>query len=325
MLIPLSVILLILRGQGCHAPAGIKLVGYRYTMKIKIISALLSLFLSIGLLAQDRSEYAIKKPVGISSVDEASTIAQQIVKAAGLKANFVIAEASVPNALAILNKQGKRYVLYNPGFINRITRATGTRWAAVSILAHEIGHHLYNSFSGKPNRGLASELEADQFSGYVLEKMGATLEEAQAAMSVLATPYATATHPARSDRINSIASGWQSAGGIIPDNETGSADVATTRSSRSRDNRYDNNVPTLSVLARLQFNNAPGKVFYITKKLNVVQVGNDEISLLGSLSRSTDKTYPFIISGTDGYRLYISADGQIVNAKGDVIGKVTEA
>ena len=192
----------------------------------------------------------------------------------------------------------------------------------MSILAHEIGHHLYNSLSGKSNKGLATELEADQFSGYVLEKMGATLEEAQAAMNVLATPYATATHPARSDRVNSIASGWQTAGGIIPETETVSENVVKTQPSRSRDN--DVAVPAVSVLARVQFNNAPGKDFYITKRLNVVQVENDEVSLLGSLSRSTDKSYPFIISGTNGYRLYISSDGQIVNAKGNVIGKVTE-
>jgi len=77
-------------------------------------------------------------------------------------------------------------------------------------------------------------------------------------------------------------------------------------------------------LAKLQFNNAPGKDFYITKRLNIVQVENDEVSLLGSLSGSTDKNYPFIISGTNGSRLYISSDGQIVNAKGNIIGKVTE-
>src|SRR6185436_10860107 len=171
-------------------------------MKIKIITLILSIFLSIGLFGQDRYDYTIKKPVGISSINEATTIAQQIVKAAGLKANFTIAEANVPNALAVL-QQGKRYVLYNPGFVNRLTQATGTRWAAVSVLAHEIGHHLYNSLTGKPDKTLATELEADEFSGYVLEKMGASLKDAEAAMKMLATTYATATHPARNVRINS--------------------------------------------------------------------------------------------------------------------------
>jgi hypothetical protein len=297
---------------------------YTTTMKIKIITAILSIFLSIGLFGQDRDDYTIDKPVGISSVNEATTIAEQIVKAVGLKANFIIAEANVPNALAVL-QQGKRYVLYNPGFVNRLTRATGTRWAAVSVLAHEIGHHLYNSFSGKPDKTLATELEADQFSGYVLEKMGASLEEAQAAMKILATPYATYTHPARSVRINSIATGWQSAGGIIPESETISEEVVTSEPIRSRNNRDDHvGFPAAFVLARLQFKNDPGKDYYITKRLNVVKIENDEVSIVGSVDQSDDKSFPFIISGINGYRLYISSGGQIVNAKGDIIGNVTK-
>src|SRR5205085_7375496 len=103
------------------------------------------------------------------------------------------------------------YILYNPRFIDALTRATGTKWAAVSVLAHEIGHHLYR----KPNseRSLATELEADEFSGIVLAKMGASLKDAEAAMNLLATTRATATHPAGADRINSIAAGWKKGGG----------------------------------------------------------------------------------------------------------------
>jgi hypothetical protein len=294
-------------------------------MKIRLITLLLSIFLSIGLFGQEHQEYEIKKPVGISSVNEAATIAEQIVNAVGLQANFMIAEANVTNAVAVL-QQGKRYVLYNPGFINRLTQATGTRWAAVSVLAHEIGHHLYNSFSGKPGKTLATELEADEFSGYVLEKMGASLDDAQAAMNILATTYATATHPARSARINSIASGWQKAGGIITETERIPTDVVKSGPLRSRDNRNEEVViPAASVLARLQFNNAPGKDYYITSRLNIVQVENNEVSLIGKLSGSADKSFPFIISGRNGYRLYISSGGQILNAKGDIIGKVTKA
>lgn len=292
-------------------------------MKNKISTLILSLFLSIGLFGQDGYDYEIKQPVGISSVNEAADIAKQIVNAAGLKANFMIAEANVPNALAVL-QQGKRYVLYNPGFVNKLTRATGTQWAAVSILAHEIGHHLYNTLMGKPTRTLASELEADKFSGYVLEKMGASLEETQAAMNMLATPYATATHPAREDRVNSIALGWQLAGGIIPRSETPGLNRPVPVNSGY--NRNDQGIlPSSSILARLEFNNAPGKDYYITTRLNIVKVENQQVSVLGRISQSTDRNYPFIISDTEGYRLYISSEGQIVNAKGVVIGKLTKA
>ncbi|HMK27285.1 MAG TPA: hypothetical protein VK483_14735 [Chitinophagaceae bacterium] len=294
-------------------------------MKIKIITVIFSIFLSIGLFGQDHYDYTIKKPVGIASINEATTIAEQIVKAAGLKANFIIAEANVPNALAVL-QQGKRYVLYNPGFVNRLTVATGTRWAAISVLAHEIGHHLYNSLTGKPDKTLATELEADQFSGYVLEKMGASLEEAQAAMNMLASPYATLTHPARTDRINSIASGWENAGGIMPEPETMPAEVVTTETLRSRDNRNDRIVFTpASFLARLYFNNDPDKDYYITNRLNIVKIENDEVLILGSVNQSSDENFPFIISGINGYRMYISSGGQIVNANGRIVGKVTKA
>jgi hypothetical protein len=294
-------------------------------MKIKITTVILSIFLSIRLFGQDRYDYTITKPVGISSINEAATIAQQIVKAVGLKANFMIAEADVPNALAVL-QQGKRYVLYNPGFVNRLTQATGTRWAAISVLAHEIGHHLYNTFAGKPDQTLATELEADQFSGYVLEKMGASLEEAEAAMKTLATPYATLTHPARNARLNSIASGWQNAGGIISKTETVPADMVRTEPLRSTNNRDDHVVfSSASFLARLNFNNDPDKDYFITKRLNIVKIENDEVSILGRVNQSGDESFPFIISGINGYRLYISSRGQIMNAKGYVIGNVTKA
>jgi hypothetical protein len=138
--------------------------------------------------------------------------------------------------------------------------------------------------------------------------MGASLEEAQAAMKILATPYATVTHPARSTRINSIASGWELSGGTITE----------------KDQHKEQVLPSTSILARLEFNNAPGKDYFITTRLNIVKVENEELSLLGRLSKSGDQSYPFIITGSEGYRLYISSGGQIVNAKGNVIGKVTK-
>lgn len=294
-------------------------------MKIRIITVLLSIFLSIGLFGQDRYDYKIKEQVGISSISEAATMAEEIVNAVGLKANFRIAEANVPNALAVLTN-GKRYILYNPDFVNKLTEITGSKWTAYSVLAHEIGHHLYNTLYGKSNYKLATELEADQFSGYVLEKMGATLEEAQAAMNLLATPYATATHPARRDRVSSIASGWENAGGIISVTEQPREEVVEREPQRyrdNRDNRDDQNV--LSVLARLQFNNSPGSNYYITSKLNFVKVENDEVSILGSINQSRDERFPFVISDNNGYRMYISSSGEIVNANGRVIGKVTKA
>lgn len=168
-------------------------------MKNKILFLLSTILVSLGLSAQ-----------GFSSVSEAADIAKLIVKTSGRPANFAITEAYVPNAVAVVHND-KRYVLYNPRFIDRLTVYAGTPWAAVSVLAHEIGHHLLVTETSQGTPKLATELQADEFSGFILQKLGATLEEAQAAMNTLASDRATRTHPGKPDRLSSIAKGWNEA------------------------------------------------------------------------------------------------------------------
>ena len=60
----------------------------------------------------------------------------------------------------------------------------------MSILAHEVGHHINGhtlgaSMSAYENR--IQELEADEFSGFVMQKIGATLEQAIDAIASLAS------------------------------------------------------------------------------------------------------------------------------------------
>src|SRR4051812_37132749 len=75
------------------------------------------------------------------SSDEARTIIEEIVSIVGLKPNFEIRSADIPNAAAV-NFKNKRYILYNPRFVDELNKSAKSRWASVSILAHEIGHHL---------------------------------------------------------------------------------------------------------------------------------------------------------------------------------------
>src|SRR5687768_14121589 len=75
------------------------------------------------------------------SVDEAGDIIDQTVEASGLSRNFLIEAASVPNAAAAIEGT-ERYILYNPDFIHTVRQTTGTEWAAISIMAHEVAHHL---------------------------------------------------------------------------------------------------------------------------------------------------------------------------------------
>src|SRR6185369_11620391 len=109
--------------------------------------------------------------------------------------------------------EGREAVVYNPGFLDDINDRTGTAWAAVSVLAHELGHHYYGhshqKIDGLPPDVLHErELEADYFSGFVLARMGASLEDAEAAQEALFANADSPTHPDSYRRLVAISAGW---------------------------------------------------------------------------------------------------------------------
>lgn len=144
------------------------------------------------------------------------SMVDRIMGFTGLPANFVVTAGPVPNALAVIlldqQKIPQRVIAFNPDFIDTTRRVTGGgQWGPVSIMAHEIGHHLsgHTITAGGSRPGI--ELEADKFSGFVLYKMGAPLAEATKAIDALGSETEQATHPAKSRRIAAIAQGWQEA------------------------------------------------------------------------------------------------------------------
>ena len=257
----------------------------------------------------------------IKSVTDAGEMSKMILKVAGKKANFLVAEARVPNAMAVLTN-GKRYILYNPGFIERLTKVTGTPWAGISVLAHEIGHHLKTHTENGKTIPMATELEADEFSGYVLRKMGATLEEAQAAMKTLASERATRTHPARDDRLTSIADGWEEANserGVVALNRPNSVpNMSSQESAELQTTILDKNL----ILADIRFDADPKVKYHLTTRYNVVKIEDNELHMVGKLARLDNSDFPYMIYDESSNRVYVSATGIIVNRKGDSIGKM---
>jgi hypothetical protein len=280
-------------------------------MKQKLWLFLFTILLSLSLFAQQAT--------GFGSVSDAGKMAERILDAAGRKANFQIKEAKVPNAVAVLTN-GRRFILYNPDFINRLTSITGTQWAAVSVLAHEIGHHLYTHRVNGKTVPMASELEADRFSGYVLRKMGANLHEAQAAMKTLASTRATRTHPGRDDRLKYIADGWDRA-----DGEPGTIAVVSSREPgipRDISASVGDNINKKSFLADIHFTADPGVKYHVTSAYNVVKVKNNEVTLVGKLTRLNNRSFPYMIYDANENRVYVDSEGEIVNRRGNVIGKI---
>lgn len=157
-------------------------------------------------------QVAAKSLMGASSSDGAAVV-RTIMRFTGLPQNFKVMEGPVPNAAALIvmgpDKLPLRVIAYNTEFLAKVRQATENNdWASISIMAHEIGHHLSGHTLMPGGSQPPIELEADKFSGFVLYKMGATLGDAQKAISTLVPEEDGATHPGRAKRLAAIYHGW---------------------------------------------------------------------------------------------------------------------
>lgn len=206
-------------------------------MRTALIFLFLQLFYFNPVLPQSRlsitdacSYYGEKYPAAVysfTSDDEASSALRLITDASGLAPSFKIMAANVPNALAtVINNE--RYILYNQSFMYNISQRINY-WASISILAHEVGHHLNGHSLKQGGSRPTLELEADKFSGFILAKLGSTLEDAQSAINLLVSEEGSFTHPGRSARLAAIANGWYSAGGKRTDINKSNAPTYSTK------------------------------------------------------------------------------------------------
>ena len=164
----------------------------------------------------DGSPVAFSPPDLSKGAGTGKQVVAEIMKYTGLPANFVVVEGQVPNAAAVImqgpDKVPRRVIAYNPSFMGDVIRATkANNWAPVSIMAHEIGHHLSGHTIVPGGSQPPIELESDKFSGFVLFKMGAPLKDAQNAIATLIPEKDGETHPGRRKRLAAIAAGWTEA------------------------------------------------------------------------------------------------------------------
>ena len=148
-----------------------------------------------------------------SSVYEAGGYVRTMLGQINWQENFQLQEQNgINNAYATIIRN-QRYIVYDNNFLENLDSYASTKWASISVLAHEMGHHYRNHVVDRQGSTPPKELEADYFSGYVMAKMGATLDEARAAMAKIASARASASHPAKADRLAAIAQGWNQASG----------------------------------------------------------------------------------------------------------------
>ncbi|RAU81749.1 M48 family metalloprotease [Pontibacter arcticus] len=296
----------------------------RYLHKLPVILGLVLL----PLLGQ--SAALSPKPSPATEVQGARDIVQEIIQVVGLKARFELRAADIENAAAVIYN-GNRYILYNEDFLAAINNAVHTDWGGVSILAHEIGHHLNGHTLTRSGSNPADELEADEFSGFVLRKMGASLAEAQAAINLLSEERTSRTHPGRSYRMAAISKGWKDADSQLmassqkprPDQRAIASRPQPAQQQRQQPQVQRAVLTSQDVITRVYFTSAPNEQFYLTKKLQLVQVTNQGVKVLGKLSRTNNPDYPYYFESEYMQPLFISEKGTVVNKRGQRVGYFT--
>lgn len=262
-------------------------------------------------------------PAPAPADDPAKAIVQQILDIVGVNTSFEVRAAKIPNAAAAV-ANGKKYILYNPSFMAALVKATGSnRWVPIAVLAHEIGHHLSGHTSTHRTSTPANELEADEFSGFVLRKMGAGLEDAQLAIRTLSSKRASATHPARSDRMEAIAAGWHKADQQL---------AGTWKRERNAQPapppvRRPAETPNTAVLDEqyiaydVHFTIDPENRYYVTVRNNLVRLKDDKLSIVGKLHTTDHDHYPLALKAGNLLML-VDKKGKIISAKGKALGQV---
>jgi tetratricopeptide (TPR) repeat protein len=163
------------------------------------------------------------KQTNFNSITLANDKLGEILSVIGASKRFIVQPCSnINNALAVQFK-GIRYILYDPEFMNALSKQNS--WSNYFILAHEVGHHvnghaldiiLYatdtvDSISLSESR--QQELEADEFAGFVLAKLGATFEQTISDLDKYSSDDddTYSTHPNKTKRLKAIKKGYNTA------------------------------------------------------------------------------------------------------------------
>ena len=154
---------------------------------------------------------------------EANNAVDKILSVIGTSQKPILQPCSNINNAVAASYKGQRYILYDKDFMESLTVGRNKYWSNMFILAHEVGHHinghsldiiLYQNDVINPkslSTRRSQELEADEFAGFVMAKLGATFN--QTSKVLLNIPKISndydSTHPSTDKRIRAVKNGWE--------------------------------------------------------------------------------------------------------------------
>lgn len=243
---------------------------------------------SIGINTHAQTDSLDLGTFGYEPDKEAKEAVGKIVRYTGLIPNFLVTSGTVQTAMAYI-KGGRRYIAYNPDFILRLRNKTKTDWAAVSVLAHEIGHHLSGHTLKNKKSNPGDELAADKFSGFILHQMGATLKEAQTALSSLNYTFDSLKYPPKNSRLLAIEGGWNEAKMLL--------NVKAYGESTSPNDK--DTIPPIPLVYKCRFDD-DDNLYFVDAEDRIIWFDNyGKPILIGHKTESENKRYEWIYSYGD--------------------------
>lgn len=134
------------------------------------------------------------------------------------------------NLLIVADNRGEPVILYDKDFVEEVLQEDDGEWMLLSILAHEVGHYTGNHlvkmyYERSEGRELPVierrkiELEADEFSGQIMYRLGAERSQAEAAVAKFIEEGANTIYPDKEARLFRIGAGWYTARTTQPEPE----------------------------------------------------------------------------------------------------------
>lgn len=153
-------------------------------------------------------------------------IISELCKVANIKNDFYLLPCTKISNCKAYFKNSKKLIYYNPEFIGQLRNfgdlglgltvddinTKFTEWEAVAAFAHEISHHLCGHFPVENSKlsKYEMELQADEYAGYLLYRLNASLTQSQKLFYSKDFPVTqTVDYPARFDRLAAVKKGFE--------------------------------------------------------------------------------------------------------------------
>ena len=152
----------------------------------------------------------VPQPDALPTEREMNAFVQTVIHMTGLHNDVrVVIDPETKSCAYAMTFRGKQYIGVDPSCVGQLSEGGVYRWSAVGVLTHEIGH-LLGGHTTNQTHSQAEEREADEWAGWAMYRLGATLAQAQTFYQTT-SPKGSKSHPPRATRLASVAQGFENA------------------------------------------------------------------------------------------------------------------